>query len=174
MGLPTGREPARKILGGITIWGVDAGALDLEVSRIRAAIEGSAKAQLSVVKAVLKKLAEERLGDHISDTVFSGVLGWSLRCGVLDSAICGSKNDRPFRIIIHKDNLAKFRAATDAVKVLLERENSVAVRDVEKVVFSSQQYNTFSSSLHILGVLSYLGFAEFVDDDVATIATMLR
>ena len=153
-------------LGGITLWAAEEKQLAIALKELRTAIEEVLASHLTVAKNVLKKLVQDRLGGApIEDKVFSAVLGWALRCGNIDAIVCGSKNDKPFRVFIHASHLPQWRNAVEDATAILLAKHELIVRHLEKRIFCARAYNTWSSTAHVLGYLSYRGVAEFIQND---------
>jgi len=165
--LSSSREPTFRTLGGIKIWGVDDKSLDAELLKIRTAIETASEQHLSAIKNVIRSLASKHLGRELDERIFSAVLGWSLRRGAIDAFVCGSKSDRPFRIVVHSQNRSKFFAAVETARNLLAKGTSVRVSQVETALFDARRYNTWSSAMQVLGTIVHSGYAEFTDDGAA-------
>jgi hypothetical protein len=169
--LPGGvNGPISAKLGGTTLWAARQDELERGVQELQASIELVAASHLSTARAVLKKLARDNLqASEIDDKVFSAVLGAALRGGRLDSLVCSSKNDKPFRVFMHVSQFARWQKARQAAICILATRGTLTVRDLEKQVFGVRAYNTWSSSLHLLAQLNYLGIVRFIDDDACSL-----
>jgi len=152
------REATCRKLGGVTVWAETVSDLDFGLRSLSDAISLCAAPHLSITKSVLRKLVRDHLAEsNIADRLFSAVLGATLRQGVLDAMVCGSENDRPYRILIHSSQIQHMTQALDTAETMLRRESILDVPRLEKVIFGRRSYNTWSSTSHLLARLSYLG-----------------
>lgn len=167
-GLPraTSRATSAK-LGGVSVWAESEEQLATGIEDLSEAIAHCAKGHLSITKAVLRKIVRDhRSESEIEDRLFSAVLGYVLRRGELDATVCASETDRAFRVLIHVSQLDRFYQALATAEALLRKERIIEVPQLEKMIFGKRSYNTWSSTAHILGRLSYLGLGKL--DDRAT------
>lgn len=152
-------------LGGTTVWGENEHVLEAGIRELKASIEQTAASHLTIIRPVLKKLVAQSLESvEMDDKVFSAVLGAALRSGRLDSVACSSINDRPYRILIHVSQSARWREASDTALELLKKQGMLRIRDLESEIFGVRAYNTYSSTSHVLARLNYLGIVRLADD----------
>lgn len=151
--------PCKKF-GGITLWSTSEEQLNSGIAQVQAAIESCSKEHLTITRNVLRKLVRDRLRVEVDDKVFSAILGSLLRSGAVDAILCASKNDKSYRVLIHREQLGRFQKAVDAALGMLESGATVEVRELERAVFGKRAYNTWSSASHIFSYLSYKGRTE--------------
>ena len=158
-------DAAARRLGGVTVWAPSPEDLDRGIETLSTAIIDCARVHLSITKSVLRKLVRARLEQStVEDRLFSAVLGYTLRVGELDSFVASSANDRPFRVLIHRSQKERFEQAIQIACRLLRKQSSLTVPVLEKAIFRARAYNTWSSTSHVLGRLSYRGFASLDDE----------
>jgi len=151
-------------LGGVSIWAESESELSAGIEEVGEAIAHCAKAHLSITKVVLRKLVRDYRSDFkIEDRLFSAILGYVLRHGRLDAIVCASDSDRAFRVLLHSSQINRFACALEAAGKMLRENRIIEVRHLEKVVFGQRSYNTWSSTAHLLGRLSYLGLGKLDD-----------
>jgi len=152
-------------LGGVSVWAATEDELSAGIGALGEAISACAKLHLSLTKAVLRKLVRARRSDsQIEDRLFSALLGSVLRRGELDVMVCASKNDRRFRVILHASQIDRFKQALTTAETMLRTERAIEVPRLEKVIFGKRSYNTWSSTSHVLGRISYLGLGRLDAD----------
>jgi hypothetical protein len=152
-------------LGGVTAWAENDDILAAGVRELQVSIEQTAALHLTVVRSVLKKLVVQSLeSSDLDDKVFSGVLGAALRSGRLDSVVCGSTNDKPYRVLMHVSRSARWSQCRETALEMLRIQGMVRVRDLESKIFGARAYNTYSSTMHVLARLSYLGVVRLEGD----------
>jgi hypothetical protein len=158
---PETNGAAQVRLGGIVLWGPNDDIIAEEVSRLTDAIVQCARLHLSITRPVLRKLVCEMLSENVEERVFSALLGSTLRLGLIDALFCGSENDKAYRVFVHASQIERFERALRSTQTQIDRLGRLTVGEVEEAVFGSREYNTWSSSLHILARLSYLGICTF-------------
>ena len=157
--------PSSVKLGGTTLWAAESALLQDGLQMLDLAIQESACVQLSSVRSVLKKLALNKLGaGELNDKLFSAVLGAVLRSGRMDSLLCASKNDKVYRVFVHRAQLERWRRACGTALTLLKSRKVLTVRDLEARIFKHRVYNSWSSASHVLAHLSYYGSVRLLDD----------
>lgn len=161
-GLSRATSRARSIkLGGVAVWAESEEQLTDGIDDLCESIARCTKVHLSMTKAVLRKIVRDhRSESEIEDRLFSAVLGYVLRRGELDATVCASENDRAFRVLIHASRLDGFDQALIAAETLLRKERIIEVPRLERIIFGERSYNTWSSTAHVLGRLSYLGLGK--------------
>jgi hypothetical protein len=151
-------------LGGVSVWASSETELSTGIEELGKAIALCSKTHLSITKSVLRKLVRDhRSESEIEDRLFSAVLGYLLRRGELDATVCASENDRAFRVLLHSSQIERFGGALTAAEVMLREDRIIEVPRLEKIIFGQRSYNTWSSTAHILGRLSYLGLGRLDD-----------
>jgi hypothetical protein len=159
------RDAASMRLGGVTAWAENADVLKTGIRELQDSIEQTAALHLTVVRSVLKKLVVQRLDSlDLDDKVFSGVLGAALRSGRMDSVVCGSTNDKPYRVLMHASRSTRWLQSRETALEMLRTQGMVRVRDLEGKIFGARAYNTYSSTMHVLARLSYLGVVRLEGD----------
>jgi hypothetical protein len=159
------RDAASVKLGGVTAWAENDDILTTGIRELQGSIEQTAALHLTVIRSVLKKLVVQSLeSSDLDDKVFSGVLGAALRSGRLDSVVCGSTNDKPYRVFMHASRSALWLQSRETALEMLRAQRPVRVRDLESKIFGARVYNTYSSSMHVLARLSYLGVVRLEGD----------
>lgn len=168
-------EIASRRLGGVTVWAPTPEDLEVGLRTVSTAIMDCARVHLSITKSVLRKLVREHLKEStVEDRLFSAVLGYSMRIGGLDSFVASSANDRPFRVLIHRSQKERFDEALRVARRLLLQQSTISVPILEKALFGNRAYNTWSSTSHVLGRLSYLGFSTLDDEGACRLVPGLR
>ncbi len=158
-------EVIGKKFGGVTLWAANEEQFSSALNALRAGIEYVASMYLTTTKNVLRKKVEEHLKtERIEDRVFSAILGWSLRIGNLDTLICSSINDRPFRVIIHPVQLVRWAGALNLATGMLLKQDILLIRELEAKLFGARAYNTWSSTAHVLSYLNYKGTVKQLDE----------
>ncbi len=161
-----GLEPVSLKLGGIKLWAKSESELTKSIDRIRNAIDRSLAEHLTVARPVLKKIVEKKMAvGSIDKRIFSAVLGTTLRNADADCIVVSAQSDKPYRVYLGKTQTEKWRIACAKALALLNSKEIVLVRDLETLIFNSRAYNTWSSTLHVLARLSYLGTVEYATED---------
>jgi hypothetical protein len=169
------RTRASQKLGGITLWSKSDESLARSASYVREEIELVASEHLCVTKNVLRKLVRTKIAPReVEDKVFSAILGSAMRLGAIDSIVCASKNDRPYRALVHSSKLADFDDALAAAVKALQDDGTLAVADLEARLFGTRRYNTWSASSSVLAHLSYRGFSAIDDIGNAVLVDRLK
>jgi hypothetical protein len=152
-------------LGGTKLWSAGDFDLGAAVDCLERHITECAEINLlTSTRAVIKKQVAQCLGqDSLDDRVFGAVLGQVQRKGVIDELLLASRYDRPFRAYFGTVNGTQVRGWLDAAKTMLRERKQLQVRDLESRMVVSRRYNSWSSALHILAHLSYLGIARQLD-----------
>lgn len=151
-------------LGGTTLWASDPQILESAVDALSQAIQATTGTFLTCTKAVLKKNVAQSVAYELpDDRIFNAVLGKCLRQGMLDELMVSSINDKPFRVLFSQHQRMALLDAISIAKIHLSNETRSVVRDVEARIFRSRAYSTWSSTSHVLGHLSYAGFARQID-----------
>ncbi|MDP9010481.1 MAG: hypothetical protein M3N91_17550 [Pseudomonadota bacterium] len=159
------RDAVSTKLGGLTVWAENDDILKTGIRELQGSIEQTATMHLTIVRSVLKKLVVQSLeSSDLDDKVFSGVLGATLRSGRLDSVVCSSTNDRPYRVLMHTSQSARWLTSRETALEMLRTKGTVRVRDLEGRIFGARAYNTYSSAMHVLARLSYLGVVRLEGD----------
>lgn len=157
--------PATARLGGIQVYARSERDLAEGLAFSISAIERISSRYLTTARNVLGKALRDELEVELMDKrLQSALLGHALRHGVIDAITILSKNDLSFRVFFQASKRTELNSAIEWARNRGASKGSIEITDVEQHLFGQRRYNSWSSSSHVIGRLSYLGIVRFVSD----------
>lgn len=157
---------ATRRLGGVTIYAAADAELSYGLAAIAEAICICSRSHVSLTRNTLKSQVVRRIGAVVDKRVFGAIVGEQLRLGRLDSILCASAAGKPFRVLIHADQVPRF---TEYVRVIAQQirvARVLEVTNVERELFVERQWGTWSSASHILARLVFMGHACYLNRSI--------
>jgi hypothetical protein len=157
-----GGAPATIRLGGFVVYAVSEASLKRGLEELSHAILRGIQGHASLDRRLLLSVTAKEIGHRLDQRVFDAVLGSELRLGRIDRIPCASESGKVFRILVAAERLPEFNRRCNGVREWLQREGTVAVRDVRGRYFDGG-WGTWWSAAHLLCRLVLVGCARYVD-----------
>lgn len=150
-------------LGGITLYAPSDRILKAAIQRASEVICLHSAAHLTLTRVNLRSKVRCDLAEAQDDRIFSALLGLQLRLGHIDVITCAASSGRSYQVLVHESRFPQLEQNLEAASACLERNRVLTVKDLEKTLFGTRLWGTWSSTSHILAHLVFRGTAIYLD-----------